>query len=224
MPPPVPTKKERESIWQLAYAHGAFNDTLSFIKQFKRAVKEDNAGDLVPLTTAVYVAFARSFKGKPDEDRKNDPRPPGVGRYMKWQLSPDIVPAQWKELHERMISMRDQLVAHKDLGVTSAAWGSPSEVIIDFTKGDLRVSSLWMVLGDPLVEKLEPLIQDLLLHVTAELRKLTRKFLPNGSQPDGRYVINHGDDPDWLKVYVPGSVSKGHEEPDPPCGGAPPDG
>src|SRR5437667_9256738 len=101
-----PTKTERVSFWKHSYARSSFIQAREFATLLLRA----NPLLLSPLRAAatfgVVTAYARPFKQR-----------------REVRLSRDVVPRQYRELHDETIEMRDKIIAHRDINGPIAEWG-----------------------------------------------------------------------------------------------------
>jgi hypothetical protein len=123
---PVPSKAERISFWQHAYARAAFAQADDLSRLLLHENPPFNSNPRLALTAGIVVAYARPFKQR-----------------SLVKLSSDVVPAEHRELHNKTIELRDKVIAHRDLDGPIAEWGfiSQLQVVADDTGVEVNTLS-----------------------------------------------------------------------------------
>jgi hypothetical protein len=87
------------ALWKLAYARRSFEEVQAACDYLSAQKLSPEDAGYNPLVVAIHVIYARPFKHS---------------RGGIKQLSADLVPEKFRDVHRQMILVRDQVVAHLD--------------------------------------------------------------------------------------------------------------
>jgi hypothetical protein len=130
------------------------------------------------LMTALHILYGRPFKQR---------------QVVK--ISENIVPAEYKETHDALINMRDQIYAHTDVdGPKTANADSSNKVGVFIANGNVRFALAMAFPRD--VKKIHELTKILSDKTWYHAEKIWRKHFKTQFVPDGGYEVNLSKDND----------------------------
>ena len=94
---PIVPFEDRLAFWKFQNASCAFEQVRVTCKHMLTEQIEDGHPLHIPLQTAVHIHYGKPFKQRPAV-----------------RVPPDIVPAEYAEVHRSLIMMRDKIHAHTD--------------------------------------------------------------------------------------------------------------
>ena len=177
--------EDAKALWRFFYAHESF-------KQVENAcsfIIDNNLDDSHPayysLVTAICVLYGKPFR----ESRV-------VGKLLS-----DIVPSEFRELHQSIVDQRDQLYAHMD-GNAFALNGleAANQVRLVVSQTEARLIAPLFRLQVSLIPKVLELCQVLQKKANCHIESLQKRHHREFLQP-GEYAINVLDaaGPFWIK-------------------------
>jgi len=140
-----------------------------------------------PLVTAIYTLYARPFSGSNI-----------IGRWTE-----QIVPTEYRDLHEQMMLMRNQLIAHSDAEtLVSVSSHSGNNVRIRRTGDHLEIGTFQVKPELTLVARTRDLATALISRIGTQLETLWENRKREFPNEPGEYLV----DPK-LNGFVPVSSS-----------------
>lgn len=178
----APSKAERISFWQHAYARSSFVEARLECDFLLSANPPPNS----PLRRALSIAIATLYS-RPFKQRKSV------------RLGDDVVPTEFRRTHDELIEIRDKSIAHRDLDAPVAEWGFISQVRAMIESGRLTVHTLSPILENAKAHELIPLLDALIKKMDAVSLDFINKYLIPMHMSDGSYVVSLEDSPaTWL--------------------------
>lgn len=179
----TPTLEQRISFWKCAYARASFVDTQIFLEQLL-SCKLTLTHPLRKATSiAVLTTYCRPFKQR-----------------AAVRLNEDVVPAQYRDLHNSLLEMRDKVVAHRDLDGPNAEWGFVSQLEITVSDSEIVIDTNSPVLPDLKAKEILPLCSHLIESMDNSVNKFVAMFRVQFSTEEGVYVLRLDDEgPEWTK-------------------------
>jgi len=177
-----PSKAERISFWQHAYARASFAQARLECQFLLSTNPPLNSTLRRALTIAIVMLYSRPFK-----QRKSV------------RLSEDIVPAEFRSTHDDIIEIRDKSIAHRDLDAPVADWGFISQLLVNIQSGELTIDTISPLLANEKAHELLPLLDALIGKMAAVSLEFINKHLSQMHAFDGSYVVSLDDSPSsWL--------------------------
>jgi len=134
------------------------------------------------LMTALHILYGRPFKQR-----------------QAVKISETIVPAKYKDTHEALISMRDQIYAHTDVdGPKTANADSSNKVGVFIANGRVRFALAMAFPRD--VQKIHELTKILSDKTWYHAEKIWQRYFKTQFVRDGNYEVNiSNNDDEFLK-------------------------
>lgn len=175
----IPSQSDRLAFWKFAYARSAFIEASTYVEA---ATGAETMGAIHrALTVGIVVAYCRPFKQR-----------------KQVRLGEDIVPPEFRAVHDDAIVIRDKIVAHRDVDGPVAEWGLASQVRLHFDDKGFFVHTLSPYAMEELLPKLGGLTRLLIKVCDAEIGKFVSQSVPK--MPPGEYVVSLEEQPaQWLK-------------------------
>lgn len=178
----TPSKAERISFWQHAYARASFVEARLECELLINANPTVNSTFRRALSVAIATLYCRPFKQR-----------------KAVRLREDIVPAEFRATHNDMIEIRDKSIAHRDLDAAVADWGFISQLRVNIESGELTINTLSPIVANEKVHELLPLLDALIAKMDAASLEFINKYLVQMHAADGSYVVSLDDSPStWL--------------------------
>jgi hypothetical protein len=178
----APSKAERISFWQHAYARASFTDAHIKCEFLLSTNPPENSTLRRALSVAIVTLYSRPFKQR---------------RLVR--LSEDIVPAEFRTTHNDVIEIRDKSIAHRDLDAPVADWGFISQLRVNIHLGELTINTISPILENEKARELLPLLDALIAKLGVLSLQFINTFLLPMHTPDGSYIVSLDDSPTpWL--------------------------
>ena len=177
--------EDAKALWKFFYAHECFSQVENACSFIINNSFDDGHSAYYPLVTAVCVLYGKPFKNSKVVDR----------------LSTDIVPVEFRELHQNIMDQRDQLYAHMDgnaFGLNGREAANQVRLVVSQTEARLiaPLFSLQTAFLPKVVELCRALQKKANYYVELLQNRHHREFLD-----PGEYAINVLDEagPFWIK-------------------------
>ena len=179
----APSKAERISFWQHAYARASFTDARIQCEFLLSTNPPPNSTLRRALSIAIVTLYSRPFKQR-----------------KLVRLSEDIVPVAFRVTHDDVIEIRDKSIAHRDLDASIADWGFISQLRVNVQSGELTINTISPILANEKAHELIPLLDALIdTHTGALSLEFINKFLLPMHVSDGSYIVSLENSPSpWL--------------------------
>jgi hypothetical protein len=177
-----PSRAERVAFWKDAYARSSFIQADQFALLLLQMDPPLRSVMRWALTSAIVTAYSRPFK-----QRKEVRLPEN-----------DVVPAEFRKLHDEAIEQRDKVIAHRDLDGPVAAWGFVSQVVVRADAGGINIETLSPIMENDRALAMRLLCTHLVKLMDEHLKPFLRHLTPPPSP--GNYVVGLEEDPtEWLR-------------------------
>jgi hypothetical protein len=178
----APSKAERISFWQHAYARASFVDARLQCELLLSSNPPPNSILRRALSIAIVTLYSRPFKQR-----------------ELVRLSEDVVPTECRTTHNEIIKIRDKIIAHRDLDAPVADWGFVNQLRINLRSGEWTVNTISPFLENEKAHELLPLLDALIEKMAAVSFEFIEKHLVPMHPSDGSYVVSLDDSPSsWL--------------------------
>ena len=152
----------QKRLWRLGYARSSFDhvyNTCDYILQTPISVESPM---YYPLVAAIYTLYAQPFS-----------RSQIIGRWTK-----QVVPKKHLDLHEQMMLVRNQLVAHSD-ATTSVLVSDMSGNHVRFirTRDHLELENFQVDTSLPVIIRTRELALALISRIDEHMRQIERRWL-----------------------------------------------
>jgi hypothetical protein len=166
--------KDRVEFWKFQHAWVTFAEVTNLCDQIIKQ-KIDSGHPLLPsMMTTLHIFYGRPFKQRPEV-----------------RISETIVPADYKDIHDWLINMRDQTYAHMDVDGPKTANQSFINKVGVFVRGGQAKFALTMVHPRGIqIEKIRELTVSLSEKTWYHAEKIWRKHFKAQPVLDGDYEIN----------------------------------
>lgn len=172
---------KRIEFWKFAYALDSFVKARELCKSFL-SLESNDVNISMALCTSVITFYGRPFKQRP-----------------KVKLTDNIIPDEFREIHDNLITLRDKTVAHKDLDAPIADFGSINQLIIRYENKRLAVHTVLPLLSETTAKDIIKLTTELIEKMEYHMSKYSKEYFHKSSIPNGRYSLSlDEDDSCWL--------------------------
>jgi hypothetical protein len=169
---------DAQLLWKMFYAGECFRQTIGAARHILEAKLESGSPLFYPLMTAVYVLYAKPFT-----------RADAVGK-----LEDEIVPAEWRELHDSILKHRHQVYAHRDGdGFEVGEFGPVNQVRAVRLPTEIRLVAADFSARFPLMPHVIELCQLLGKTASDHVDELLAKHAKNIPNKIGEYMLNVQD-------------------------------
>jgi hypothetical protein len=180
---PTPSQHERIEIWRYTYARSSLIEAREAAKLL---IKQQGLSDEIKraIVYQVVVAYARPFtKSQVTESKRLVP------------LADEVVPAEFRDLHNEYIEMRDRTFGHKDAVAFPLAPLNKVIVQVDDLGFELHTVSPYTML-DTGLQRTVKLCDYLVNYCESEVHKYASHFIGIGK---GVYILSVEANPsEWL--------------------------
>jgi len=183
----TPSQDDRIEIWRYTYARSSLIEAreaaklLSSHPEFPDEIKQ-------AIVYQIVIAYARPFTKSQVTDSK---------RIVP--LASDVVPIEFRQLHDEYLQMRDRTIGHKDAVAFSSAPLNKVIVRVDDTGFELHTISPFTMLDTGLQQTIS-LCNRLIEHCVSKVQAYCHHFVGVGK---GTYVLSiDGNPTEWLLKKV----------------------
>jgi len=178
----LPSRAERVSFWQHSYARSSFVQTRLFVDLLLQVDPPTQSTLRDALTVAILGLYCRPFKQR-----------------KLVRLSDAIVPVQFRQTHDSMIEIRDQVIAHRDLDGPIADWGFVSQLEINIRSKQVTIDTISSIITNEKARELIPLLGFLIAAMDKSIDAFVHRYLSDVSPMDASYTVSLDDNPnEWL--------------------------
>jgi hypothetical protein len=165
---------ERLNFWKWQQASVAFEQVKN-VSEFVLTEKIEQPHPLhIPLMTALHTVYAKPFMQR-----------------REVRLGDDVVPAEFKEVHDSLITMRNKIHAHTDVdGPVTANDESFNKVVAIVRNGQVQLGSTVVFPRHNRVEQVRSLVEILSRKASCHAEEIWRQFMGGNWIADGTYEVN----------------------------------
>jgi hypothetical protein len=179
----TPSQDHRIEIWRYTYARSSLIEAREAAKLL---IKHPEFPDEIKqaIVCQIVIAYARSFtKSRVTDSKRITP------------LASDVVPAEFRQLHDEYIQMRDQTIGHKDAVAFPSAPLNKVIVCRDDAGFELHTVSPFTMFDTGLQQTIT-LCDRLIEHCMSKVQAYCQYFIGVGK---GIYVLSVEENPTkWL--------------------------
>jgi hypothetical protein len=172
--------KDRIEFWKFQHASITFGEATLLCDQILKQ-KINSGHPLHPsMMTALHILYGRPFKQRAEV-----------------KLTEEIVPDDYKDTHGALISMRDQIYAHMDVGgLKSIDNNSVNKIGVFIKGGQARFGMTMAFPREDQVEKIRNLTELLTEKTWFHSEKIWQRHFKSKSVQDNNYEVNLSKDDD----------------------------
>jgi hypothetical protein len=176
----MPSKKHAAEslqlrLWRLAYAQRSFENVCSGCDYILNTPIPEDSDIYYPLVAGIYTLYARSF------NRSNV-----IGAWTE-----QVVPKKFLSLHDEIMTMRHQLVAHLDADTVISLYGVPgNSVRLRLTNTGVAIGAFQVKPQISLIVQIRELAQALIAEIDAQLESLWNDSKRDFPNQFGEYVVD----------------------------------
>jgi hypothetical protein len=175
------SKSDRVAFWKHSYARSSFIQANEFAKLLLRENPPFLSTLRSALTFAIVTSYARPFKQRAEV-----------------KLPRNLVPAEFQQLHDETIEMRDKIIAHRDVDGPMADWGFVSQVQILVEPTAMQVNTLSPIMENERADQMLPLFAALIKLMDEKIDPFFGHFRPPPAP--GVYTLSLEENPaEWLQ-------------------------
>jgi hypothetical protein len=164
--------KERIEFWKFQNASITFSEVIQLCDLILKQKIVSGHPLHTSLMTALHILYGRPFKQRTEV-----------------RISENIVPAKYKDTHDALISMRDQIYAHTDVdGPKTVNADSSNKVGVFISGGNVRFALAMAFPRD--VQKIRDLVKILSDKTWYHAEKNWQRHFKNQFVKDGNYEVN----------------------------------
>jgi hypothetical protein len=166
--------KDRVEFWKFQHASVTFAEVTNLCDQIIKQKIDNGHPQLASTMTTLHIFYGRPFKQRPEV-----------------RISETLVPADYKEIHDWLLNMRDQTYAHMDVDGPKTTNQSSINKIGVFVHGGQAKFALTMIHPRGIqIEKIRELTVLLSKKTWDYAEKIWRKHFKAQPVLDGDYEIN----------------------------------
>ncbi|WFB36808.1 hypothetical protein P3T73_03405 [Kiritimatiellota bacterium B12222] len=175
-----PTTEEKYEFWKHSFARQSFVDTQIFTEQIILHKYPYESPILKALTISALTCYARPFKHRP-----------------KTKLSEDVIPGQFRSLHNGLIILRDKVAAHRDLG-NDEEWAKINRLDFHFKDGILDANTKSVIMPEAKAEEVNRYVTELIKVMDSKIDPFVHTHLEYLTQRPGIFALKLTEETDWL--------------------------
>lgn len=166
--------KDRIEFWKFQHASITFAEVTHLCDQILKQ-KINSGHPLHPsLMTALHILYGRPFKQR-----------------MEVKLTEDIIPKDYKDTHDALINMRDQIYAHMDVeGPKSTDNNSINKIGVFVKDGQAHFAMTMAFPREGQIEKIRDLTKLLTEKTWFHSEKIWQRYFKSKSVKDNNYEVN----------------------------------
>jgi len=164
--------KDRIEFWKFQNASITFSETMQLCDLIVKQEVISGHPLHTSLMTALHILYGRPFKQRPEV-----------------RISEDIVPINYKDTHGALISMRDTIYAHTDVGGLKTTNDSPLNKVGVFISGGSARFALAMAFPRD-IQKIRELAEALQQKTWYHAEKIWKRYFKTTYLEDGSYEVN----------------------------------
>jgi hypothetical protein len=165
----------QKRLWRLGYARSSFGNVRNTCDYILQTPISGESPIYYPLVAAICTLYARPFS------RSNI-----IGRWTK-----QVVPKKHLDLHELMILMRNQLIAHSDLEtLVSVDDMSGNNVRVSRRADSLGIANFQVKLERAAIVRIRDLTNGLVSRIDAQLESLWNERKREFPDIVGEYLVD----------------------------------
>jgi hypothetical protein len=164
--------KDRIEFWKFQNASITFSETTQLCDLIIKQEIVSGHPLHTSLMTALHILYGRPFKQRQEA-----------------RISEDIVPVNYKDTHDALISMRDKIYAHTDVdGPKTANADFPNKIGVFISGGTVRFGLAMAFPRD--VQKIRNLTEILSEKTWYHAEKIWQRYFKSQFVKDGKYEVN----------------------------------
>jgi hypothetical protein len=184
----IPTVKapynDRVEFWKFQHASVTFAETTKLCDEIIKQKIDSGHPLLTSMMTTLHIFYGRPFKQR-----------------QEVKISEMLVPKDYKDLHDKLIKMRDQIYAHMDVdGLKTINLNSVNKVGVFIRGGQAKFALTMLFPRENEVGRIRDLTNLLSEKTWYHAEKIWHKHFKMQFVPDGDYEVNLAkDNDDFLK-------------------------
>ncbi len=183
----IPSQDDRIEIWRYTYARSSLVEAreaanlLATHPEFPNEIKQ-------AIVYQIVISYARPFtKSQVTDSKRITP------------LAGEVVPAEFRQLHDEYLQMRDRTIGHKDAVAFPAAPLNKVIVLVDDTGFELQTVSAFTMLDTGLQQTIS-LCDRLIEHCVSKVQAYCHHF---DGIAKGTYLLRTDGNPtEWLSRKI----------------------
>ncbi|MEX2606976.1 MAG: hypothetical protein WD708_06490 [Kiritimatiellia bacterium] len=192
---PPPSNDEKYEFWKHSFARQSFFDTKIFLEQIIQREDPDESPILKSLTISALICYARPFK-----------------HQRRTKLLQDTVPDKFLPLHQEMITLRDRIIAHRDLG-RYEEWAKVNRLDFHIHKGHIDVNTRSVVMEQLKAREVNELLSELIAKMDTKIAIFVQTHIEYLARFSGIYALRFDQDVDWIEKMTTSTSSFGERCP-----------
>lgn len=108
------------------------------------------------------------------------------------------MPNKFLPLHQEMITIRDKIIAHRDLGLDEE-WAKVNQLDFHIHKGKIDVNTKSIVMTQPKAREVNELVSALISKMDAEIDPFVETHIEHLARYSGTYALRFDRDVDWIE-------------------------
>jgi hypothetical protein len=166
-------------LWyRMEFANYSFEVARDVIRSILEKKLDDRSPEYYAMTVGVICIYARPFTNN---------RPVG-------KLAEDIVPATFKSLHDKIITMRHKLFAHSEATLEVGPDDYPHEAVIENDGKIIAMAVSRVAIKPDVLKEMKDLVEALITKTNYHRLKLANKFAkPLRKLGKGQFRLNVAD-------------------------------
>lgn len=180
-----PSKIDRIAFWKHTHALRSFKKSNGFLEVLLKENPAVGSPQRGALTIAIVIAYCCPFKQRGPV-----------------KLSEDVVPAEYRAVHNEAIDLRDKVLAHRDIDGPDTDWEFINQIRVIVEESEMFIDTSSPDIGNSVAANFLALTN----HLVRAMEKETRPFLQNINPrpPKGCYLVSLEDKPtEWLQAVSP---------------------
>lgn len=172
--------QDRIEFWKFQHASITFLAVYQLCDQMINQKIVSGHPLFTPMMTALHILYGRPFKQRPEV-----------------RVSEDIIPNDYKDTHDALIGMRDQICAHMDVdGLKSTENNSVNKIGVFIKGGQVRFAMTMAFPREEQVEKIRDFTKLLSDKTLYHSEKIWLRHFKSQYVQDNNYEVNLSKDDD----------------------------
>lgn len=165
--------KDRIEFWKLQHASSTFDQVTQLCEWILKEGIDGGHPLHVPLMAALHTLYGRPFRQRKD-----------------FGIAEDLVPANYRDDHVMLLTMRDKIHAHTDAdGPKTTDDDCLNKVMVTFRDGGIKFSLMMVAPRANQIERIRNLAETLSQTTGAQAEKIFMKY-KGAVVEDGIYEVN----------------------------------